>query len=135
MQSKALSLLAVSALFLSFLTGCGGNGVRVTEGNTQIGSAPSGTLYATDKASVVHIDEFERIATLRNARTYAEGAFLQASDRKGNKTGILKVRAMREGLRTADVLEGSPAINNTAVAVSASESARLEKIYRDPVAE
>lgn len=137
MRHNALLLLALSALSLALLSGCGGRrGVRVTEGSQQIGSAPTGSLFATDEATLVHVDDFERLATLRNARGFAEGTFLETHDKQGNKTGTLKARANREtGLRTADILEGAPRINDLATPVSASESARLGKIYRDPVEE
>ncbi|WPJ98018.1 hypothetical protein SH580_09920 [Coraliomargarita algicola] len=136
MRHKSLLLLALAAGSLSLLSGCGGhNGVRVTEGDQQIGTAQTGTVIAVDSATVVHVNEFERLATLRNAREFAEGTFLETRDRQGTKTATLKTRSHREGLRTADILEGLPDINDRAEPVSASESARLEKIYRDPVDE
>ncbi len=137
MYHKSLLLLALGALSLALVSGCGGQrGVRITEGSEQIGSAPTGSVFATTAATIVHINEFERLATLRNAREFAAGTFLETRDRKGNKTALLKARAKREsGLRTADILEGAPKINHSAVPVSASESARLEKIYRDTVEE
>ncbi len=137
MRHKALPLLAVSALLLSLLSGCGGpSGVRVTEGDQQIGSAPTGSVFLTDQATIVHVDDFERLATLRNARSYAGGTFLVCKDSDGQKSATLKTRENREsGLRTADIIEGMPKINDRATPVSASESARLGKIYRDPVEE
>jgi hypothetical protein len=86
--------------------------------------------------TIVHVDEFERLATLRNAKSFPAGTFLSTQDNQGNKTAILKARANRAvGLRTADILEGQPHINDIARPVSASESMRLGKIYRDPVEE
>ena len=74
---------------------------------------------------------FERIATIRNGNGLPSG-FLVAKNRKGEQTAALKARPARaEGLRTADILEGEPRINNIISAASASESARLAKIYRD----
>jgi len=137
MHHKALLLLALGAVTLSLLSGCGGpRGVRVTEGDQQIGSAPTGSLFVTDQATIVHVDEFERLATLRNARKFTAGTFLETRDSEGNKSATLKTRENRNiGLGTADIVEGLPKINDRATPVSASESARLEKIYRDPAAE
>lgn len=140
MRQKSLFLLALSATsisLLSLLSGCGGgpSGIRVTEGDQQIGAAQTGTIITVNAATVVHVNEFERLATLRNARDFAEGTFLVTSNSQGTKTATLKARNHREGLRTADILEGLPDINDSAKPVSASESARLAKIYRDPVAE
>ena len=135
MRSTSLITLIVGALCLTLLSGCGGaRGVRITEGKEQIGSAPTGSIFVTNTATIVHVDELARLATLRNARELDAGTFLETKDKQGQKTATLKTRSKREtGLRTADILEGTPSINNTAVPVSAAESARLEKIYRDPV--
>ena len=137
MYPKALITLAVSGLLLSLLAGCGGSGkVRVREGSEQIGSAPTGSVFATDEATIVHVDQNERLATLRNARSFAGNSFLETRDLEGNKTAVLKTRENREsGLRTADILEGYPRINDRAAPVSFSEMERLQKIYRDPVEE
>lgn len=137
MRIKALTLLALGAVFLTLLSGCGGpNGVRVTEGDQQIGSAPTGSVFMTDQATVVHVNEFDRLATLRNARKFAVGTFLVTRDRDGNESATLKTRENRPtGLGTADIVEGLPKINDHAEPVSASESTRLGKIYRDPEAE
>ncbi len=75
---------------------------------------------------------FERITTIRNGRQLPEG-FLIATNTNGEQTAILKAREKRPiGLRTADILEGEPAINDTVAPASSSESQRLAKIYRDP---
>lgn len=137
MLPRTLIALVVSTLLLSLITGCGGSGqVRVQEGSNQISSAPTGSLFTTDQATIVHVDTIERLATMRNGREFAANTFLETRDREGNMTAILKTRENREtGLRTADVLEGYPRINDRAAPVSFSEMERLQKIYRDPVEE
>jgi hypothetical protein len=137
MHHKTLILLALSAFSLSLLSGCGGpRGVRVTEGDQPIGSAPTGSLFATNQSTIVHVNEFDRLATIRNARQFTAGTFLETRDRQGNKSATLKTRENRAtGLGTADIVEGLPQINDRATAVSAAESARLEKIYPDTEAE
>lgn len=70
---------------------------------------------------------------MRNGNIFKDGAFLIAKDSTGKQTGILRARPKRPlGLRTADLLEGEVEINNIVTTASASESARLSKIYRDP---
>ncbi len=134
MSLQSLASLVSSLVLLSLFAGCAGSGeVRVKEGTETIGSAPTGRVFVTSEATIVHVDEIERLATLRNARSFATGTFLQTTDREGNKNAILKTRENREvGLRTADILEGEPKINDRAAPVSASEAARLQKIYREP---
>lgn len=69
---------------------------------------------------------------MRKGHKFNDNAFLITMNRQGKETGVLKARASRPiGLRTADVLEGQPEINNTVIRASASEAARLAKIYRD----
>ena len=124
----AFSLLIFAAIFLSACSGS--RETRVTQGSEQIGDAPTGSLYATSSASIVHVDLSERIATIRRGRTIPEGTFLKALDRAGAQTGLLKVQPLQPtGLRTAYILEGEPAISDVVSEVSAAESRRLEQRY------
>ncbi|HAV12114.1 MAG TPA: hypothetical protein DCX06_01275 [Opitutae bacterium] len=134
-RSQRYSLLLGTCLTV-LLSGCGGSsGIRVTEGDTQIGSPKAGTIVASNSASVVHVDLFERIATIRNGNQLPTG-FLVAKNRTGEQTAALKARPARaEMLRTADILEGEPSINDIISPANSSESARLGKIYRDAEAE
>lgn len=133
LKIKTSILLALASALL--LSACGGRkGVRVTEGTEPIGAAPAGTLFATKEASIVHVDLSSRLATLRNGGKFEAGAFLIAKDSAdGLQTGVLKALPKRAlGLRTADVLEGEPEINDVVFRASAAEAERLAKIYRDP---
>ena len=133
MPYKTLLFCVLLAVSLSLLSGCGGSrSVRVVEGDQQIRSALTGSTYATDQATIVHVNEFDRLATLRNARSFPKSTFLETRDSEGNKSAILKTRGNRPaGLGTADVVEGLPKINDRASPVNATESVRLGKIYRD----
>ena len=108
--------------------------MRITEGTETIGSAPAGTLFATQQASIVHVDLSGRVATMRNGNKFEAGAFLIVKDDEdGKQTGVLKALPKRPtGLRTADVLEGEPKINDLVSKAGAAESERLSKIYREP---
>ena len=107
--------------------------MRITEGKEPIGEAPTGTVFATKEASIVHVNVSGRIATIRNGGGFESGDFLIVKDREGKETGVLKALPKRPiGLRTADILEGSPDINNVVVTASADRAERLSKIYRDP---
>ena len=132
MPHKALLSCALLAVSLSLLSGCGGSrSVRVIEGDQQIRSALTGSVYATDQATIVHVNKFDRLATLRNARSFPASTFLETRDTEGNKSAILKTRGNRPaGLGTADIVEGLPKINDRASPVNAAESVRLGKIYR-----
>ncbi len=133
MPYKTLLFCVLLAVSFSLLSGCGGSrSVRVTEGDQQIRSALTGSVYATDQATIVHVNKFDRLATLRNARSFPASTFLETRDTEGNKSAILKTRGNRPaGLGTADIVEGLPKINDRASPVNAAESVRLGKIYRD----
>jgi len=133
MPHKTLPSFALFAVSLSLLSGCGGSrSVRVIEGDQQIRSALTGSIYASDQATIVHVNKFDRLATLRNARSFPKSTFLETRDSEGNKSAILKTRGNRPaGLGTADIVEGLPKINDRASPVNATESVRLGKIYRD----
>lgn len=121
-------------LLLCFFLGCGNSNIQVIKGDTQIGAAPRGSLFATNTATIVHVDRLERLVTLRHAQGLEEYTFLKTQDSEGNKTAIIKTRATRKnGLCTADILEGVPDINDQATALEAEASAKLRETYRDPV--
>ena len=133
MPHIALLSSALVVISLSLLGGCSGpSSVRVIEGDQKIRSPLTGSVYATDQAIIVHVNEFDRLATLRNARSYSASTFLETRDSEGKKSALLKTRENRPaGLGTADIVEGLPKINDRASPVNAAESVRLGKIYRD----
>lgn len=131
MNFKSISLQTLSAIALLLaLSGCAGNGIRITEGsNRGIAESTGTTETSTSRASLVHVNEEDRLVTIRNGRDLPAG-FLIAKDKRGKQTAVLKARQQRAlGLRTADVLEGQPSINNTITPADAETSARLEQSY------
>lgn len=123
-------LCLLSCALGAILTGCGSvNDVRIIEGRQE--PISEATVIANDAAIIVHIDVFERIATIRNG-TALEGEFLIATDYAGLETGVLKVREsdLSEHLRAVDILEGSPEINNSVRPANAARSQQLAQTYR-----
>ena len=93
MPHKTLISFLLAAVLLSMFSGCGGpRSVREIKGDQQIRSALTGSVYATDKAIIVHVNKFDRLATLRNARSFSAFTFLETRDSEGNKSAILKTR-------------------------------------------
>ena len=137
MPHKTLISFLLAAVLLSMFSSCvGSRSVRVIKGDQQIRSALTGSVYATDQAIIVHVNKFDRLATLSNARNFSAFTFLETRDSEGNKSAILKTRENRPiGLGTADIVEGLPKINDHATPVNDAENVRLGKIYRDLDAE
>ena len=137
MPHQTLFSFALAAVSLSIIGGCrSSQSVRVIKGDQQVRSALIGSVYTTEQAIIVHVNKLDRLATLRNARSFAAFTFLETRDSEGNKSAILKTRENRPtGLGTADIVEGLPKINDHATPVSDAENVRLRKIYRDLEAE
>lgn len=130
MPLKVAASLAVTALLIFFSACGGGSGVRVTQASGPFAEAEAKDIAQPSDATVVHVNKRERLATIRNGHLYPENTFLETLNRGGERTGLLKARAQRPaGLRTADILEGSPSINNRTIPVSDSERSRLEALY------
>ncbi len=90
------------------------------------------TSPVESRATIVHVNHRDRVATLRNGHTFEENEFLIATDREGEQTGILKALPHRPvGLRIVEILEGSPNINDAISSASTSEANRLAEIYPD----
>lgn len=120
----------IAAIILSACAGY--DGVRITQGDQPAGGMGAESVDAAKSASVVHVDLSSRLATMRNGGKFDAGEFLVTKTRDGQQTGILKALPKRPlGLRTADILEGEPDINNIVIPASAAETSRLAQIYRD----
>lgn len=132
MSLKSKSLVSLSVALTLGLCSCttGTDTVRVTHSkDSQYSATSTQVRTAESKATIVHINENDRLATIRNGNDLPAD-FLITKNQHGNPTGILKARSPRKfGLRTADIIEGRPAINNTITPADATESTRLEKMY------
>ena len=129
MRLHSLLFAAFSCALALILAGCGGsNGVRITEGQRRE-TAP---IITGKEPIIVHIDLFERIATIRNGMAPGD-EFLIASNYAGVETAVLKARpsSLSETLLTADILEGEPKINNTVKTADSARDIELAKIYRN----
>ena len=79
--------------------------------------------------TIVHADMNERIATIRYGHELGDG-FLIVTDVDGTQTALLKSLPLRPGsLRTADIIEGIPEINERVEPASAEQNEAYQKIY------
>ncbi len=122
-------LISFSCVLAIITSGCGGgpNGVRITEGYQE--RTITAPLIAHDIPHIVHIDLFERLATIRNGIALGS-EFRITTNYAGVETAVLKARPNKNlTLLTADILEGDPKINNTVKAANPARSMELSKRY------
>ncbi len=132
-MSPTKHIIPLTAITLSLLfVGCGSSEVVFEKGEPGQTTTTGSAVVSPDTPILVHVDMVERVATLRNGNDFGSG-YLIAMNAEGNKTAILKTLPLRSSnaLRTADVLEGRPQINNTVRSATDAEASELSKVYRD----
>ena len=88
---------------------------------------PTGPVYKGP--NIVHADMNERIATIRYGHELGDG-FLIVTDFDGVQTALLNSPPLRPGsLRTADILEGTPKINQRVEPANAEQNEAYQKTY------
>ena len=117
-------------LFTLLLAGCGSVEYGIADSGKSAKPDDSHRL-AHGEPHLIHVNLIERVATLRNGEDI-EG-FLFATDHSGKQSAVLKALPLRSlsSLRTADILEGRPEINDRIRQANEEETASLSKIYRD----
>ena len=111
------------------LSGCTTSNRNTSEANEAEISAPRSA------AQIVHADYNERIATIRFGEDLGD-SFLISKNTLGEQTAILKgIPSTSGSLKTADMLDGSPQINDSVERASPEKSDELAKIYRDAATE
>ncbi|MEM7790178.1 MAG: hypothetical protein AAF546_02145 [Verrucomicrobiota bacterium] len=127
-------LLILSSLGLTFLlVACGSSGeVRIKEG-IQKKEPSAANPVASGTPIIVHTDTSARLVTIRYGSSLPEG-FLVCINRMGRESALLKALPLKgaTSLRTAEILEGKPSVNDSVVQASPERSLELGKIYRDP---
>ncbi len=100
---------------------------KIPEGAEVELARPAGPAYKGP--TIVHADMIERIATIRYGHELGDG-FLVVTDADGTQAALLKSLPLRPGsLRTADILEGNPRINQRVEPASAEQNEAYQKIY------
>lgn len=125
-------MLPLAVLPLSILAGCG-YGPKGAESNAQPRERAPLLGSTLSEPEIVHVDDSKRIVTFRTNGKRITGEFLVSTDRSGEQSGILKLIdvPVSSPLRTADILEGSPSINDIISKADPALSQKLREIYRD----
>ena len=129
MRTTSALLFTSLGLLNIVLSGCSTSNTTVPEGSQVIETGPAAPAYKG--AQIVHADLKERIATIRNGESVATG-FLICTRKDNTQTAILKAHSKQfNSLTTADILEGTPSINDRVTQASPAESKRLTALYHD----
>ncbi|WP_269525678.1 hypothetical protein [Coraliomargarita parva] len=129
-MKSAIRIFLLSLVAVVF-SACSQSGVRISETAQQDVSADKVTILRAGDPYIVHVDRRTRIVTLRNSVSLTPGFYI-STNRTGEETAVLKLLPDdAEHLRTADILEGDPQINNRIRPASSTRSEELAKIYRD----
>lgn len=121
-------LFFISSFCLLALSACSSYN-KIPDGAEVELAAPRGPAYKGP--TIVHADMIERVATIRYGHELGEG-FLMVTDLEGVQTALLKSLPLRPGsLRTADILEGEPQINERVEAATEEQNKSYQKIYPD----
>ena len=83
-------------------------------------------------ASIVHIDQKERIVTIRSNNDLSRGYYITISQLSKKENSVLKLYdASYESLFIADILEGSPKITDSIAQATKKRSQRLDQNYTE----
>jgi DNA-binding CsgD family transcriptional regulator len=83
-------------------------------------------------ASIVHIDQKQRIVTIRSNKVLNKGYYITISSLSEKESSVLKLYdASYESLFIADILEGSPKINDSIAQATKERSKELDQNYTE----
>ena len=130
-----LNLIYFFLLTVLFVTSCNSSkSIRLKDSSETKKDAitNSGIAQKIEKASIVHIDKKQRIVTIRSSRPLDKGFYITGPHHSEKENSIIKVYdTSYELLYIADILEGSPLINDAISLVSVERSNQLEQNYSE----
>ena len=132
-----MNLISIKILLLTvfFLTSCSSsNSIRLKESanskkddfyNIEVAEEVEG-------ASIVHIDQMERIVTIRSKKALSKGYYITISQLDDKESSVIKLYdASYETLFIADILEGSPKISDSLAYATKKRSKILDQNYTE----
>ena len=85
-----------------------------------------------DEASIVHIDQTQRIVTIRSNRPLSNGYYITSSQYSDKESSVIKLYdASYESIFIADILEGTPKITDSISSVSDMRGKELDAYYTE----
>lgn len=129
-----LNLLYFSILTIFLLTSCNStNSIRLKDSsNPQESFSNLEIAKKIDTAAIVHIDKKQRIVTIRSSSPLEKGYYSTSSQIDEKENSLIKLYdTSYESIFIADILEGSPKINDSIFLVGEVRSKELDKIYTE----
>jgi hypothetical protein len=129
-----LNLLYFSILTIFLLTSCSStNSIRLKDSsNPQDSFSNLEIAKKIDTAAIVHIDKKQRIVTIRSSSPLDKGYYSTSSQIDEKENSLIKLYdTSYESIFIADILEGSPKINDSIFLVGEERSKELNKIYTE----
>lgn len=129
-----LNLLYFSILTIFLLTSCNStNSIRLKDSsNPQESFSNLEIAKKIDTAAIVHIDKKQRIVTIRSSSPLEKGYYSTSSQIDEKENSLIKLYdTSYESIFIADILEGSPKINDSIFLVGEERSKELDKIYTE----
>ena len=85
-----------------------------------------------ENASIVHIDQTQRIITIRSNRPLSKGYYVTSSQFSDQESSVIKLYdASYESIFIADILEGTPKITDSISRVSDLRVKELDAYYTE----
>ncbi|MAV39612.1 MAG: hypothetical protein CML12_03425 [Puniceicoccaceae bacterium] len=121
-------------LLLGFLISCQtSDTIRYKDSTKGEDWSPSESLVEViPNAHIVHVDTSQRIATIRSSESLSEGYYSSLSQSNREESAVLKLVNSTGGLLyIADILEGSPKINDLLIKASQERTKELDSRYTE----
>lgn len=130
-----LNLLHFFLLTVLVLTSCNSSkSIRLKDTSDSKKDAFSNLEIAQtlENASIVHIDPKQRIVTIRSNKPLDKGYYITSSKLSNSESSVLKLYdTSYESLFIADILEGSPKINDSISLATVERSKELDQNYTE----
>ncbi len=131
-QTLTFFLLFTAILF----TSCNSSkSIRLKDSSDSKKNSGNANLVITqkiDNASIVHIDQSQRIVTIRSNSPLETGYYITSSQYSEKENSIIKLNKVSyESLIIADILEGTPKITDIILRVSEQKSKELDAYYTE----
>ena len=132
-----LNLIYFSLLTVLVLTSCNSTkSIRLKDSSDSRKDSYSNLekVEKIEAASIVHIDQKQRIVTIRSDKPLGIGYYITSSELGEKEHSVLKLYDVSyQSIFIADILEGSPKISDSIAKATDERSKELDKNYAEAI--